>query len=109
MYDFSSVNKSNNTITLKEPWNHGKIEKNTKLSRSQANSGSYSYGLLNGNLTSDYIKYSNTIIGRKSGQTFSQYLSQATEYIKFYTINNFNNTPSTKTYYKNIVIREVEE
>lgn len=58
LYTYENIDKTNNTITLNETWNHGKIKKDTKLSQSL--SGGHNYGvLLNSSLNTSMTLYKN--------------------------------------------------
>lgn len=104
LYLYSGINKSNNTITLKTAWNKGTFKAGTKVSQS-SDGGNYNYGLRGGGtLTTDWKTYSNTITGIGTG--YYTKFRHGTRYVKFLTLNNHNNTASTTTYYRNIILKE---
>lgn len=108
MYLYNAVDQANNIITLKSPWNKGKVKAGTQVSRSSSGA-SHSYGLLKGTMTSEYQTFSNTIHGVKNYTMYYNYFTPATEYVDFIILENNSNPTNTITHYKNIVLREIEE
>ena len=105
LYTYENIDKENNTITLNEAWNHGKIKKGTKLS--QTNNNGYNYGVLaNKSLSTNMTLYENNITGvsKKNPQNAFRY---GTHYIKYLLLTNYANVKDVTTYYKNFVIKEV--
>lgn len=108
LYTYDNIDKTNNTIKLKEPWNNGTIPAGTKVS--QSNDGSkYNYGvLMHDQVSSEYTVYSNTITSWQypSDLSFEKF-RYGTHYIGLFMSHNHSNTSSTNTsYIKNIVITE---
>ena len=105
LYTYDNIDKENNTITLNEAWNHGKIKKGTKLS--QTNDNGYNYGVLaNKSLSTNMTLYENNITGvsKKNPRNAFRY---GTHYIKYLLLTNYANVKDVTTYYKNFVIKEV--
>lgn len=108
LYTYDSIDKSNNTITLKEPWNHGTISKGTKVSQSVSSGSSYKYSLSGERpLTNDW-QCLNTNIQNVStiGNVDNNKFSYGTAYIQLVILNNYNSVPNTITDYSRIVFRE---
>lgn len=110
LYLYDAINKTNNTITLKTAWNKGTIKSGTKVSRTKSESGN-NYSLKEGNtLTTNYVTYKRDVItgeGQIIGPLYNSF-AYGTEYVKILFYSNFNSTPNTTTYYKNIVFREID-
>ena len=108
LYTYDNINKENNTITLKEKWNHGTIKTGTFLNQTNA-AATYNYGILSKNkLNTSMTLYENNI----TGMTYGTYLNSSkfrygTRYVKPFVYNNFSSVKGTVTYYKNFVIKEV--
>ena len=108
LYTYDNINKENNTITLKEKWNHGTIKTGTFLNQTNAGA-TYNYGILSKNkLNTSMTLYENNI----TGMTYGAYLDSSkfrygTRYVKPFVYNNFSSVKGTITYYKNFVIKEV--
>ncbi|MEG0872990.1 MAG: hypothetical protein RSG48_03395, partial [Clostridia bacterium] len=103
LFDYNSINKQNNTITLKSPWNKGDIAKNTKLS--QSNSwNDYNYSLLkNNSLSTNWITKSAIIQGvNEKNAIKSDKFRTGTKYVKFLILNNYNRIPNTKLNITNV-------
>lgn len=96
LYTYDGINKTNHTITLKQPWNKGTIKSGTKLSQSNSG-GSYMYSLLSAKkLNLDWSYYSSTI---RAGD-----FRPGTKYAKLLVLDNYYNTPNTKSFYSNFEI-----
>ena len=110
LYTYDNINKENNTITLKEKWNHGTIKTGTFLNQTNA-AATYNYGILSKNkLNTSMTLYENNI----TGMTYGTYLNSSkfrygTRYVKPFVYNNFSSVKGTVTYYKNFVIKEVRQ
>lgn len=105
LYKMDNIDKENNTITLNEAWNHGKINKGTKLS--QSFDEGYNYGVSEGNvLNTNMTLYENNITGvsKRNPQNAFRY---GTCYVRYLLLNNYNKVNDVTTYYKNFVIKEV--
>ena len=103
--------KSNNIIKLKEPWNHGKIEKGTKLSETQAYEGTYNYGVLPyGTVGSEWTTYSNILYKAKTnnGQTNMKYFRPGVKYVRPIILINYTNLSNVTTDIKDILFQEIE-
>ncbi len=111
LFENTSINKNNNTITLKEPWNKGKIPKGTKLS--QPNQGTtFSYLLMTYvNVGTDWIFRSSNVTGLiKNGDNFEpKKFRPGTKYIKMTIFNNFNDIPNTTTWYSSLRFSEKDK
>ena len=105
LYIYDKVNKTNNTITLKSPWNHEKIPSGTKLSQSNSSGENYSL-LANDSITTSWKNYSNTIeaITTDGGENYSRF-HYGVVYIKPYILFNYNSTPNTTFYMKNFTFK----
>ncbi len=108
----TSINKTNNTITLIKEWDGENYPAGTQVS--QQNAGlTYNYALLSSKpLTSTYQKYQATITGTNYNNSSFTSFRFPTKYIKIYTLFNYENAKNTTTLYayiKNIVFEEVEE
>ena len=63
VFEFSGINKTNHTITLTSPWDHGTFKAGTKVSQTHDGLAA-NYGLrLNQSLSTDFKTYTNTITG----------------------------------------------
>jgi hypothetical protein len=102
LYTYDNVNKTNNTITLTSAWSHGTITSGTYLSQS-SDGGNYNYGLKsNGTLSSTWTKYSITISGNNSNNLPLTGFRPGTKYIKFLSLDNYNNTSGANSFYAGI-------
>lgn len=101
LYTYDKVDKTNNTITLKSPWNHQTILSGTKLNQSDSSGANYS--LRSGEtLTTSWKNYSNTIerIITNGGDSSTAF-HYGVVYIKPLVLFNYNSTPNTTFYMKN--------
>ena len=100
-----NIDKENNVIKLKTPWNNGKIEKGTKLS--QANSGgTYNYGILrDDSIDGNWKTYTNIITGE--GNETTQQFRPGTRYVKLLWIMNYNSSANTTIDIKDIIFSEI--
>ena len=106
LYDYDKVNKSDNTITLKSPWNHGTILKGTKLSQSRDGATCIYSLLLSDTLNSSWKNKSAIVNGvNQNGYSSSTKFRYGTVYIKPYIIFNYNSTPNTTFYMKNFTFK----
>ena len=63
VFEFSGINKTNHTITLTSPWDHGTFKAGTKVSQTHDGLAA-NYGLrLDQSLSTDFKTYTNTITG----------------------------------------------
>lgn len=109
LYDYDKVDKTNNTITLSSPWNYGTILKGTKLS--QSNDGpSFIYSLLSGDkLTSSWQTRTVIINGiNENGYYTSTKFGYGTAYIRPAIVFNYNATPNTTLYMKDLTFKAIE-
>ena len=106
LYNYDAVDKTNNTITLSSPWNHGTILKGTKLSQSDEG-GAWIYSLLKyETLTSSWQNRLATINGINQTGTYDQTkFNYGTAYIRPVIIFNYNSTPNTTLYMKNFTFK----
>lgn len=105
LYLYTGINKTNNTITLKSPWANGTFKAGTKLS--QSNSGGYNYGLMaNRTMSTGWTTYTNKISGEARLSNYQKFRF-GTRYVRFLSLENYNNTASTTTNYRNITFKEV--
>ena len=102
-----NIDKENNVIKLKTPWNNGKIEKGTKLSQTDGGS-TFNYGLLNGEpIDNNWKKYTNILTGEGSEVgNFSQFKS-GTRYVKLLWLMNYNSSANTTIDIKDIIFSEI--
>ncbi len=104
--DYSKINKTNNIIKLRNAWTGGNISMGTRLS--QGNSGSsFNYSVQVGTLPTNFTNYSSKITGYGTNNQQDKF-REPTHFIKFLLLINYNNTPNTTTYIKNIVIKEIK-
>lgn len=108
LYNYTDVDKSTNTIKLKAAWNHGTIKAGTKVS--QSNDGGYKYFILSyTELNADKWTHVKWKIKGQAGQ-FSQYRAEkfnnATKYIKFVLLSNYQGTERRITYLNSICLRD---
>lgn len=110
VYEDSSVDKTNNTITLNKPWSGGTIKAGTKLSQS-SNGAVFNYILaINKILPQEFTTYSYSGLtgeNRTGNQNFTMF-RPGTKYIRMGIFNNTNNILNTTTYIKNIYFKEIE-
>ena len=110
LYTHDNIDKENNTITLKQSWNHGKIKSGTKLSQMRY-AGIFNYSLFSAKkLESTMTLYESKITGYKNSKYTSdgnKTFSDGTKYVKFLLLHNYSNLKNSKVYYKNIIIKEV--
>lgn len=110
LYDFSNVNKTNNTIKLNSAWNSGYVAKGTQVSQSGHIGGTYRYNLLYASpLTNGYKSYSSTI--SKVDYSYNETSFRAgTKYIRIWNMFNYYSVSSNLTlpytYIRNIIIEE---
>ena len=102
-----NIDKENNVIKLKTPWNNGEIEKGTKLSQTDDGS-TFNYGLLNGKpIDNNWKKYTNILTGEGSEVgNFSQFKS-GTRYVKLLWLMNYNSSANTTIDIKDIIFSEI--
>ncbi len=105
LFKYDNINKNNNIIKLNEPWNHGKIKKGTKVSRSKV-SGTYNYGLMNTSFNDTWTCYEN--IMTNTGVESVNRFRYGAKYIQWMTLNNYNKLQNTNDYYSRIIIRETK-
>ena len=105
LYIYDKVNKTNNTITLKSPWNHEKIPSGTKLSQSDSSGMNYSL-LANDSITTSWKTHPRNIetIITDGGDYYGSF-HYGVVYIKPYIIFNYNSTPNTTFYMKNFTFK----
>jgi hypothetical protein len=102
LYLYTSVNTSNNTITLKTAWNHGTIPAGTSVNQSSAGS-TYIYSLIsNSLLTADWQFKKATISDIASPWNNDLTFRYGTKYIRFLTMNNHNSVANTTTWYSGL-------
>lgn len=89
LYDWSGVNKTNNTITLKQPWDGLTHTVGTRVS--QTNDSGHKYFNYNGSVApTEWTRTNHKIAGIQSLYSFnSNSFNQATKYIKFMLYHNF--------------------
>lgn len=89
LYDWSGVNKTNNTITLKQPWDG--LTHTVGTSVSQTNDSGHKYFNYNGSVApTEWTRTNHKIAGIQSLYSFnSNSFNQATKYIKFMLYHNF--------------------
>jgi prepilin-type N-terminal cleavage/methylation domain-containing protein len=111
LYLYSSVDKTNNTITLKAPWPSGYGTKPAGTAVSQINgSGNYNYSLIGGQtLTTNWQLKKVTISGVTSPWSGNSKFRYGTKYIRFLTLDNYNNTPNTQTWYSSLQFVEADK
>lgn len=89
LYDWSGVNKTNNTITLKQPWDGLTHTVGTRVS--QTNDSGHKYFNYKGSVApTEWTRTNHKIAGIQSLYSFnSNSFNQATKYIKFMLYHNF--------------------
>lgn len=89
LYDWSGVNKTNNTITLKQPWDG--LTHTVGTSVSQTNDSGHKYFNYKGSVApTEWTRTNHKIAGIQSLYSFnSNSFNQATKYIKFMLYHNF--------------------
>ena len=105
--DSSSVNKTNNTITLSSAWNKGTIPVGTYLS--QGSSGNNYKYILGGSLTitTEWKTFSGGYDGVDYTGKNDQYkLPPGTAFAKFAMFLNYNGVADEKVWITNIVVKE---
>lgn len=97
LYTFDNVDKTNNTITLKNTWNHGTFPAGTQVS--QSNSGGHKYfNYANKNYPSDWTETSFTIGGAQLLYSHqSSKISQAAKYVRFIILHNYSGGTTSAT------------
>ena len=110
LYENEGVEKENNRIKLKSPWNKGYVKAGTKLSQS-SDGTTYNYALRgNQPLTENYETYSSVIEGTNTISSRSaKKFDPGTKYIRFFIWQNNNNIANTTIDFKDVYIREVTE
>ena len=105
LYTYDKVDKTNNTITLKSPWNHQTILSGTKLNQSDSSGVNYSLRSRE-TLTTSWKNYSNTIerIITNGGDSSTAF-HYGVVYIKPLVLFNYNSTPNTTFYMKNFTFK----
>ncbi len=105
LYTYDKVDKTNNTITLTSPWNHGTIFSGTKLS--QSDDSGYNYSLLvNSKITTSWKNYFATIDGiSTTGHDEVEKFHYGVVYIKPLVLFNYNSTSNTTFYMKNFTFK----
>ena len=106
LYNYDAVDKTNNTITLSSPWNHGTILKGTKLSQSDEG-GEWIYSLLKyETLTSSWQNRVATITGiNQTGGYDTTKFRYGTVYIRPVIIFNYNSISNATLYMKNFTFK----
>jgi hypothetical protein len=110
LYLYTSVNTSDNTITLKTAWSNGTILAGTSVSQSTSG-GAYNYVLLaNEQLTTDWQFKKATISGistpwSDAGTSFRY----GTKYIRFLSIDNYYNITDTTTWHSGLQFVEASK
>lgn len=89
LYDWSGVNKTNNTITLKQPWDGLTHTVGTRVS--QTNDSGHKYFNYKGSVApTEWTRTNHKIAGIQSLYSFnSNSFNQATKYIKFMLYHNY--------------------
>ena len=106
-FEFSGINKTNHTITLTSPWNHGTFKAGTKVSQSSdgsaANYGLRSYQYVPANFTT----YSNTVSGLGHSYNELQKFPYGSKNIRFFLSTDYTNVGGVITDIKSVVFRKV--
>ena len=105
----NNVDKTNNVITLEQPWSYGKVEKGTKLSQTSSG-GTYNYGiLLTEPISSQWKIYNNVISGEKNVEDYSdQHFRPGTKYVKpIWFMNDPTDIDDVTIDLKNIIFCEI--
>lgn len=108
LYTYSNINKTNNTITLKNSWTGNTIPAGTSVSQSSSGS-TYNYSLLsNQKLTTSYTNRKAIITGvGNTGSNITLQFRPGTKYVRFFIYNNYNSTANTTTNIRNVSLKEV--
>ncbi len=107
IYTYDKVDKTRNTITLKSAWNHGTFKAGTKVS--QTNDGNtYQYVAMNAKYPkeNEWFKGEGYIGGPLTDANYK--FRKGTKSIGVTILGNHNSNPNVTTYYKDIIIKEVD-
>ncbi len=104
----NNVDKTNNVITLEQPWSYGKVEKGIKISQTSSG-GTYNYGVLwNESISSEWKTYNNIISGENNVEDYEySYFRPGTKYVKFIWLMNYFTDMNVTIDLKNIIFCEI--
>lgn len=109
IFDYGSIDTVNNTITLRSAWTGNTISAGTKLS--QCSSGStYNYIIKSGQpLNTQWTSYADQVssINATGTQNFKTF-RYGTVYVKPFVWFNYNETPDTTVYVKNVSLTVID-
>lgn len=106
-FEFSGINKTNHTITLISPWNHGTFKAGTKVSQSSDGQAA-NYGLrVYQSVPSNFTTYSNTISGLGHSYNELQKFPYGSKNIRFFLSTDYTNVGGVITDIKSVVFRKV--
>ena len=107
LFEYSNINKTNHTITLTSPWDHGTFKAGTKVS--QSNSGSMeNYGIRAYQyIATDFTTYSNTVSGLGHSYNELQKFPYGSRYIRFLLSTDYTGIGGVVTDIQSVVFRKV--
>lgn len=103
-----NIDKNNNVIMLKTPWNGGKIEKKTRVSQSRIGA-TYNYGVLGKEtIGSQWQVYTNIITGESvREQPSTKQFRPGTKYVRFLLLMNWKDSSNTTIDVKDMIFSEI--
>lgn len=108
LFDESGIDLENNKIKLKEPWSHGTISKNTKVSQ-RSDGNTFNYGIVDNKMSTEYSLRENVIDGiGNEGRVNYQKFCYGTKYIRILFLLNHQSSPNTTVNVKDVIFAEYE-
>ena len=108
LFEYGSIDTTNNTITLKKAWTGNTISAGTKLSQSSSKN-IYNYSVAMGALSTNWATYSAEITGISySLDNYNDKFRPATKYVKPLFWFNNNGVTGATLYIKNVSLVEVK-
>lgn len=108
LFDESGIDLENNKIKLKEPWSHGTISKNTKVSQ-KSDGNTFNYGIVDNKMSTEYSLRENVIDGiENEGRVNYQKFCYGTKYIRILFLVNHQSSPNTTVNVKDVIFAEYE-
>ena len=110
LYTYDNVDKTNNTITLKTPWNRNTISAGTKLSQSNAGN-TYNYGLyFTPNLADTEWKYRHIAIqGVFEKDVRNDKFRNPTKYVSWFIMPNYSSVEGGGVKIANLIFAESDK
>ena len=108
LFEYGSIDTTNNTITLKKAWTGNTISAGTKLSQSSSKN-IYNYSVAMGALSTNWATYSAEITGISySLDNYNDKFRPATKYVKPLFWFNNNGVTGATLYIKNVSLVEIK-